>query len=180
MEGYIAQILLFAGTFAPRNWAYCDGSLVNIASNTALFSLLGTTYGGNGTTNFALPDLRSRVAVGAGQGPGLSNYALGQRGGTETVTLTQNQMPAHIHPATAAVSVGVSNASASTDDPDGGLLTTTGSAFYAGGTTAGNLGGVSSSLTIGNAGGNQPFSIEQPYLALNYVICIYGIFPSRN
>jgi microcystin-dependent protein len=180
MEGYIAQILLFAGNFAPRNWAFCDGSIQGIAQNTALFSLLGTTYGGNGTTTFALPDLRGRVAVGAGNGPGLTPRTLGEVGGTETVTLTLGQLPAHTHPATATASVGVSNSNANSDDPDGSLLTTTGSTFYATGTPTGHLGGVSASATIGIAGSNQPVSVQSPYLALNYVICMFGIFPSRN
>jgi microcystin-dependent protein len=180
MEGVIAQILLFAGTFAPRNWAYCNGQLIPIAQNSALFSLLGTTYGGDGRVNFALPNLQGRVAIGAGQGPGLSPYALGQAGGTEQVTLTTNNMPAHIHPATATVSVGVSSAGATAEDPDGALLTTTNAPFYATGAPGGHLGGVSASATVGMAGGNAPVAIMPPYLALNYVICLYGIFPSRN
>lgn len=180
MDAYIAQIMLFAGNFAPKSWAYCDGTVLSIAQNTALFSLLGTTYGGNGTTTFALPDLRGRVAVGAGQGPGLSNYSLGQSGGSETTVLTQAQMPAHTHPASATFSVGVSNAAANSDDPDGTLLTTTGSAFYATGAPAGRLGGVTANATIGIAGSSQPISIQSPFLVLNYIICMYGIFPPRN
>ena len=180
MEGVIAQILLFAGTFAPKNWAYCQGQIIAIQTNTALFSLLGTTYGGNGTTTFALPDLRGRVAIGAGQGPGLSNYVLGQAAGSETVTLTTANMPAHIHPATATVSVGVSGAGATADDPDGALLTTTNAPFYATGTPGGHLGGVTASAATGPTGNNQPVGIMPPYLALNYVICLYGIYPSRN
>ena len=97
MEGYLAQIMFMALNFTPRNWAPCDGRLISIASNTALFSLLGTTYGGNGTTTFALPDLRGRVPVGQGSGPGLSPYSLGQMGGVETVTLTTTQIPSHTH-----------------------------------------------------------------------------------
>jgi microcystin-dependent protein len=180
MEGVIAQILLFAGNFAPRNWAYCNGATVQISQNTALFSLLGTTYGGNGTTTFLLPDLRGRVAIGAGQGPGLSPYSLGQAAGSETVTLTINNMPAHIHPATASVAVGVSSAGATAEDPDGALLTTTNAPFYATGAPSGHLGGVTASATVGIAGSNAPVSIMPPYLALNYVICMFGIFPSRN
>ena len=101
---FIGQITLFAGNFAPRGWAFCNGQLLSIAQNTALFSILGTTYGGNGQTTFALPDLRGRVPVHAGQGPGLSNYDLGQQGGAESVTLTTAQMPAHTHPANANAS----------------------------------------------------------------------------
>jgi microcystin-dependent protein len=180
MEGVIAQILLFAGTFAPKNWAYCQGQIIAIQTNTALFSLLGTTYGGNGTTTFALPDLRGRVAIGAGQGPGLSIYDLGQVGGTEQVTLTTANMPAHNHPATGTVSVGVTNVAANSDDPDGSLLTTTGNPFYASGVPVGHLAGTSATVQVGIAGQSAPVGIMPPYLALNYVICLYGIYPSRN
>src|SRR6478672_10112699 len=96
-EPFLAEIIMFAGNFAPRGWAFCQGQILSIAQNTALFSLLGTTYGGNGQTTFALPDLRGRVPVGTGQGPGLSNYDLGQVSGSESVTLTVSQMPAHNH-----------------------------------------------------------------------------------
>lgn len=100
MEGYIAQIILFAGTFAPRGWAFCQGQILSISQNTALFSLLGTTYGGNGQTTFALPDLRGRAPIGTGQGPGLSSISLGQMAGTENVTLLITQLPAHTHTVT--------------------------------------------------------------------------------
>src|SRR5215475_4971153 len=96
-EPFLGQIMLVPYNFAPRGWAFCNGQLLSISQNTALFSLLGTTYGGNGQTTFALPDLRGRVPLSSGQGPGLSNYNLGQSGGQETVTLTGNQMPAHQH-----------------------------------------------------------------------------------
>jgi microcystin-dependent protein len=181
MEGTMATILLFAGNFAPKSWAFCDGSILAIQSNTALFSLLGTTYGGNGTTTFALPDLRGRVAIGAGNGPGLSMYMLGQVGGSETVTLNTQQMPAHNHVAQTTVSVGTSNNPANSDDPDASLLTSTSSPFYVNGSApAGHLAGVTANTTIGITGGNQPVNIQSPYLALNYVICVYGIYPSRN
>src|SRR5689334_24076195 len=98
-EPFLAEIVLFAGNFAPRGWAFCWGQILSIAQNTALFSLLGTTYGGNGQTTFALPNLASRFPIGAGQGPGLSNYTLGQLAGTESTTLTINNMPAHNHAA---------------------------------------------------------------------------------
>src|SRR6185295_12464655 len=96
-EPFIGMIVMFAGNFAPRNWAFCNGQLLSIAQNTALFSILGTTYGGDGRTTFALPDLRGRVPIHPGQGPGTSNYSLGQQGGVENVTVTQNQLPAHSH-----------------------------------------------------------------------------------
>jgi microcystin-dependent protein len=172
MEGYIAQILLFAGNFAPRNWALCQGQILPIASNTALFSLLGTTYGGNGTTNFALPNLQGRVAIGAGQGAGLSNYSLGQSGGVESVTLLATEIPAHTHTLKAVTEAGT------TPVPTGNYLANTGALDkeYAPTGTQTNM----NSGAISTVGGNQPHSNVQPYLGLNYVICLYGIFPSRN
>src|SRR5688500_3214635 len=98
MEGVIGYTTMFAGNFEPKNWAFCQGQIMSIASNTALFSILGTVYGGNGTTTFGLPDLRGRRVIGAGQGNGLSPYSLGETGGSANATLTQAQMPAHVHP----------------------------------------------------------------------------------
>lgn len=169
MEGYIAQIMFMALNFNPRYWAACDGRLLSIASNTALFSLLGTTYGGNGTTTFALPDLRGRVPVGMGTGSGLSSYSLGQMGGTEAVTLTTSQLPTHTH------SLLASSATPTTADPSGASLPTGSSRIYA-------AGGASIALAagIGTTGGSQPHENMQPYLVLNPVICMQGIFPSRS
>src|SRR5688500_15190919 len=112
MEGTIGEIRLFAGNFAPRSWAFCSGQILSIAQNTALFSILGTTYGGNGQTTFALPDLRGRVPLSPGQGPGLPNYTLGQMSGETTHTLTQSEMPTHNHTAAAASAGGSSGAPA--------------------------------------------------------------------
>lgn len=177
MEGYIAQIIMFAGNFAPRSWAYCDGSILSIAQNTALFALLGTTYGGNGQTTFALPDLRGRVPVGTFQGPGLANVNLGEMAGSANTTLIASQMPQHNHITT--VNVAVSDTGANTTEGDGKILGAPASnIFTAPGNASGNLGGVTA--TNGLAGGNQPFSNMQPYLGMNYVICLEGIFPSRN
>jgi microcystin-dependent protein len=165
-EPFLGQIMLFAGNFAPSGWALCDGQILSIQQNTALFSILGTTYGGNGTTNFALPDLRSRVPVHAGQGLGLSNYVLGQSAGEESVTLNVNEIPAHTHtqPAT--------NGQQTTNRPNTALPAE---------------GGVYSSTSDGSAlhptsstGGSQPHDNIQPYLTVNYVIALQGIFPSRN
>ncbi len=180
MDPVMAQVIMFAGNFAPRDWAYCDGSLQSIAENSALFSLLGTTYGGDGQNTFALPDFRGRVAVGTGAGSGRNPRTLGEMGGSETVTLTTGNLPAHNHPATATVQVGVTNVTANSDDPDGSLLTTTGAAFYATGAGSGHLGGVTASASTGLTGNNQPVGIMSPYLAMNYIICLYGIYPSRN
>ena len=177
MEGYMAQILMFAGNFAPKSWAFCQGQLLSISSNSALFSLLGTTYGGDGRTTFGLPDFRGRIPVGTGDGPGLSDYQLGQRAGTESTTLTVAQMPSHSHQVTPQLVVSTGNGT--TDEPDGNVLAGTSTPTYAPATSAnGKLAGLSATETP--AGGSQPFSIVQPYLAMNFVICIYGIFPSRS
>jgi microcystin-dependent protein len=173
MEGYLAQILFFAGNFAPRGWAFCQGQLLSIAQNTALFSLLGTTYGGNGQTTFALPDFRGRTAVGTGQGPGLSIISLGEVSGTETTTLNVNQLPAHTHALNASTAVGDASV------PTNALLANTGALDkeYKAATTANTPMHTSA---IGITGGSQPFSIRNPYLGMNYIICMEGIYPSRN
>ena len=175
MEGTIAEIRMFAGNFAPRNWAFCAGQTMAIASNTALFSLLGTTYGGNGQTTFALPDLRGRVPVGTGQGPGLSYISLGEVAGAATHTLTSTEMPAHTHTATAP------GAAASTTATPGTTVAPGPAALGAG--VSNNFGAATGNVaprTIGTAGGSQPHNNMQPYLGMNYIICLYGIFPSRN
>lgn len=173
MEGYIAQILFFAGNFAPRNWAFCQGQILSIAQNTALFSLLGTTYGGNGQTTFALPDLRGRVAVGTGQGPGLSSITLGQVAGTETTSLLVTQLPAHTHALNASTAAGDASV------PTNALLANSGALDreYKAATSADTA---MHTTAIGATGGSQPFSIRNPYLGMNYIICLFGIFPSRN
>ncbi len=174
MEGTLATIMLFAADFAPKYWAYCNGQLMAINTNTALFSLLGTTYGGNGTTNFALPDFQGRAAIGSGQGSGRSNYVLGQKSGTPNVTLTISNLAAHTHPATATLAA--TSAAPNTDEGPNNILAGTNS--YSTGPN-GSLGGVSEQPT-GITGSNAPVNIQQPYLGLNFVICLYGIFPSRN
>ena len=177
MEGYIAQIIMFAGNFAPRSWAFCQGQLLSIAQNTALFSLLGTTYGGNGQTTFGLPDFRGRMPIGTGQGPGLPSIDLGQVAGSPSVTLLITNMPAHNH--TATTTVGVTSLNASSEEPAGNIPATQVNNFYAPANTAnGSLGGVST--TVGIAGGSQPFDNHPPYLGMNFVICLEGIYPSRN
>ncbi len=172
-EPFLGMIAIYGFNFAPRGWAQCNGQILPIAQNTALFSLLGTTYGGNGQTTFALPDLRGRVSNSAGQGPGLSSYDLGQVGGTESATLTINNMPGHNHTYTipANASDGTTTEPSATTylgQPAANLYTTGGPGVQmAGGNT-------------GLTGGSQPFSILQPYLTLNYCIALEGIFPSRN
>jgi microcystin-dependent protein len=197
MEGTIGEIRMFAGNFNPRTWAFCQGQIMSIATNTALFSILGTTYGGNGQTTFALPDFRGRVAVGAGTGSGLTNVQLGQIGGTETVTLLTTQIPAHIHTATAGTggtgtaTLNAVTANGNTQNPSGNYLaasrTASVASYIASGTTAAmNAGSITLSNitagapTIGITGNSQPHSNMQPYLGMNYVICLFGIYPSRN
>ena len=170
-EPFLGMIATFGFGFAPRGWAQCNGQILPIAQNTALFSLLGTTYGGNGQTTFALPDLRGRVPIHQGQGPGLSNYDLGQVSGVENSTLTSNQMPQHTHVATLHASTQPAGDTLPTGNylADGGAyLSTTNTAMNAG------------AVTNGLAGGSQPFSLLQPYLVINFCICLEGIFPSRN
>jgi len=167
-----ALIRLFPYNFAPRGFAYCNGQLLPIAQNTALFSLLGTTYGGNGQTTFALPDLRGRVALSSGQGPGLSNYDLGQFGGEETVTLTNVEVPVHNHLVVAH------NSNGAYARPQGRVP-----GRLSGGTTgyaAASNGATMAPATITPTGGGQPHTNVQPYLTLNYCIALEGIFPSRN
>ncbi len=180
-EPYIGSIALFAGNFPPKNWAFCQGQIMNIAQNTALFSILGTTYGGNGTTTFALPNLQGRVAIGAGQGPGLSNYDLGQTGGSESVTLGTSQMPAHTH----ALSLGlnVKNLAGNSRTPVGNVLANEAGGVVAPYSTASpdnTMAAGAVSGTAATAGSSSPVSIVQPLLAINYIIALYGVFPSRN
>ncbi len=183
MDTFISSILLWPCNFAPVGWAFCNGQILSIAQNAALFSLLGTTFGGNGTTTFALPDMRGRVPVGAGQGPSLSNYNLGQVGGAEHVTLTISNLPSHAHSFT--VSASNANATVSTPAAPNNVLAAPydGTAFnsvngYNNSTpnTALNVG----SPNTGLIGSNTPVPILPPYLGLNYIIALNGIFPSRS
>ena len=177
MEGYLAQIIMFAGNFAPNGWAFCQGQILSIAQNTALFSLLGTTYGGNGQTTFALPDFRGRVPVGTGQGPGLPNVDLGEASGTNTNTILTSNMPSHSH--TTTVNVAVSDANANSAEGEGKILgTPLANIFVPANNASGNMGGVT--VTAAPIGGNQPINNMQPYTGMNFVICLEGIYPSRN
>jgi microcystin-dependent protein len=181
MDPYMAQVIIFGGNFAPLNWMFCHGQLLSIANYSALFSLIGTSYGGDGQHTFALPNLQGRVPVGTGTGPGRSSYDLGQISGTEHVTLLSSNLPAHNHPITVTASVGVSSAGATAEDADGALLTTTNAPFYATGAAGGHLAGIAhGTVAIGPAGSNASFSNRSPYLTINYIICVEGIYPSRN
>ncbi|MDQ1357508.1 MAG: hypothetical protein QOE07_1185 [Acidimicrobiaceae bacterium] len=169
-EPFLGEIRTFGFNFAPRGWAFCAGQLLAISQNTALFSLLGTTYGGNGQTTFALPDLRGRVGISVGQGPGLENYDLGEVNGAESVTLTPGQMPTHAH------NVVANGGAASATRPGGAVPAQTAASSYAPAPDGTNM----NPGMIANAGGSQPFDNRQPFLVLNFCIALQGIFPSRN
>jgi microcystin-dependent protein len=185
MEGMIGEIRLFAGNFAPKNWSFCNGATINITANTALFSILGTTYGGNGTTNFLLPNLQGRTAIGAGNGPGLSPITLGEISGTESTTLTLGNLPAHAHTAI----VNASNAPSTSGTPEGqypaGLTSRIGATGYtirigAYGNDVAGAPMAADMVTLAAAGSNQEISVLNPYLGMNYVICMFGVFPVRQ
>jgi len=182
MDEFIAIIKMFGGNFAPRGWALCNGQILSIAQNTALFSLLGTTFGGNGQTTFALPDLRGRVPIHPGQGPGLSPYTLGQSAGSETVTLLTGQIPQHVHQFAVPTSSATGNdAQPGNNLPAAGTANVSGSDVellnYRSGV---NADGAMKPGNTGIAGGSQPHENIQPYLCVNFIICLEGIFPSRN
>lgn len=176
-DPYLGEIRMFGFTFAPQGWAFCNGQLLSITQNTALFSLLGTTYGGNGTTTFQLPDFRGRVPIHFGNGVGLSPYVEGQIGGVETVTLTLPQSASHTHLVYADGDVASNNS----PSPSGNALAT----FATGGDIYATAAGIKKAVTmnpemIGAAGGGQPHPNIQPYLVVNFCIALNGIFPSRN
>lgn len=181
-EPFIGEIKIFGFNFAPVGYLLCQGQILSIAQNTALFSLLGTTYGGNGQTTFGLPDLQGRVAKNQGQGPGLPSYAIGQVGGNTSVSIMTSNMPAHTHPATGiTANLPVASTAGTVNSPVGSYLAQSPVDMYATASTAGkNYGSLAVSGNTGTAGGSQPIGIENPYLVVNYSIAIYGIFPSRN
>lgn len=172
-EPFVAEIRIFAGNFAPRGWAFCNGQLLPVSQNTALFSLIGTTYGGDGRTTTALPNLKGRAAMHPGRGPGLTSRRLGQRGGTEMVTLSEAQMPNHTH-----TLMGVNNPSLvrlpSTTVTMGrsrGAL-----AYHASDNNLKNL----ASQTLPNTGGSQAHNNLQPFISMNFIIALVGLYPSRS
>ncbi len=180
MEGFIGQIMMFGGNFAIRSWALCNGQLLPIAQNSALFSILGTTYGGDGRTTFGLPDMRGRSPMHWGSGPGLTPRSIGQKLGGETVTLTTAQIPSHTHPATTTTQVAVSSATGSEANVNGQFLANHPGAFNEDPTASAMLGGPSSTTTVGNAGGSQSHNNMQPNQVVTFLICLFGVFPSRN
>ncbi|WP_420387527.1 phage tail protein [Roseivirga sp.] len=203
MEGTIGEIRGFAGNFSPRTWAFCQGQLLAISQNSALFSILGTTYGGDGRTTFALPDLRGRIPIHSGTGPGLTPRPLGARAGTETNTMSYNQLPVHHHfvtggvlPVSGTISahMNVNNSAGSDSNPDDGYLGVEGgslglyepnhdSSSLASGAIQVSTSGLAvdaSTITLDNAGASQPINNIMPYGTLNWIICMFGIYPSRN
>jgi len=178
-EPFLAEIVMFGGNFAPRNWAFCDGQLLPISQNTALFSLLGTIYGGDGRTTFALPDLRGRTAIGPRTGPGLSSYREGQRGGLETVTLNQTQMPSHTHAATATVHA-TSTAGNSAVPTDNLMAVKSRTNIYSDAAPDVMMNTAAVTVSNVNTGGNLSHENRMPFLAINHIIAIQGTFPSRN
>lgn len=194
MDEFLGTIKIFGFNFAPRGWMTCQGQTLAISSNSALFALLGTTYGGNGQTTFGLPNLQGRAPIGIGTGPGLPAYQIGQVGGVNAVTLLQTQLPQHTHAATAAsTSTSTStmyaeSAAPSGQNPNGKMLAT--GQFYTDPVAANNRAmgpdsvatttTTTTTVTVQPAGGSQPVDITNPYMAVNYCICTEGVFPSRN
>lgn len=170
-EPFVGEVRMFAGNFAPRGWAFCDGQLLAVSQNDALFSLLGTIYGGDGRTTFGLPDLRGRIPIHAGTGPGLSPRRLGAKGGSEAETLTVNQLPSHTHTwrATTAVAQNRSPETNALASPTADIYTQTLS-------PATNL----RIDTVTPVGGSRSHSNLMPYLCINYIIALFGIYPSRQ
>jgi len=169
-QPYVGEIRMFGGNFSIAGWAFCDGSLLPISENETLFQLIGTTYGGDGQNTFALPDLRGRVPIHMGQGPGLSNYNLAESAGVESVTLTQNQIPIHTH-------APVASNTGNSDNPSG--------SFWANSTTGKPYSAAPPAIqmnpgTVASTGGSQPHDNMIPFLCVTYLISLFGIFPSPN
>jgi microcystin-dependent protein len=174
MDPFVAEIRIFPFNFAPKGWAWCDGQLLPLSQNTALFSLLGTTYGGDGKSNFALPDLEGRAPMHPGQGPGLSLHDLGETGGSETVSLLQSEIPAHSH----ALMASVENGTQGSLVPGITIASSVGGALYQS-NTSGNLVQMNGN-SLAPAGGDQPHNNLQPYLTFYFNIALQGVFPPRT
>lgn len=190
MDGYMGEIRLFSGNFPPRGWAFCNGALLDIADNTALFSLLGCTFGGDCRSVFGLPDTRGRVVIGRGQGPGIPyDFDMGDYGGAEKVIISQSQLPAHIHSLQKDISGEVTPLAVSdigtSDDPQGNIFaaTSTGVKTYAAtadNVMADNAVSVHANIAAGNTGDDQAHDNIMPVTALNYIICTEGQYPMRS
>ncbi|MGH1541826.1 MAG: phage tail protein [Arenicella sp.] len=169
-EPFIAEIRIFAGNFAPRGWAFCDGQLLPVSQNTALFSLIGTTYGGDGRSTTALPNMQGNTPMHPGRGPGLTSRRLGERGGTEMVTLAETQMPSHTHTLSASEEDGTQGNPATNTLPGAGVD------MYS---PPSNLTSMSSQM-LPETGGSQSHNNLQPFLAINFIIALVGLYPSRS
>ncbi len=169
-QSYVGEMRIFAGNFAPVDWMFCEGQLVSITDYDALFSLIGTTYGGDGVKTFALPDMRGRISLHIGQSPGLPNYVMGQKGGVETVTLTVATMPSHTHPYNASTNAGTG------PTPVGAVAASSNTVkIYKAAAPATPMDANSLAAT----GGNQPHDNVQPYICINYIISMVGIYPTK-
>ena len=176
-EPFLGEIKIFAGTFAPRGWSFCDGQLLAISANSALFSLLGTIYGGDGRTTFALPDLRGRVPMGWGNGPGLTNRPIGNRGGSETAVVSGvGQLPSHNHNGT----LQAVNLPANTVNPEGNQFAVSTVAAYHSGSVRGATPVLMNAAALENTGGGQAHGNVAESLAINFIIALVGIYPSRS
>jgi microcystin-dependent protein len=182
MTPYLAQIMMFGGNFAPRGWAQCNGQLLAITQNTALFSLLGTMYGGDGRTTFALPDMRGRTPVGVGHGPGLSDYRQGPGGGYEQVRLSIPNLPSHDHSASGTVKASFTPPAGQGNQPlpTNNNLAGNGTNMYSNQATNVEMAAGNVDVKVGETGGNMPFSVVQPWCAVQIIIALQGVFPSRS
>lgn len=171
-EPFVAEIRIFAGNFAPRGWAFCDGQLLPVSQNTALFSLIGTTYGGDGRSTTALPNLQGRAAMHPGRGPGLTSKRLGQRGGVEMVTLSEAQMPNHHHSQMATTDDGLQD----DPNPNSTVAVALGTTMFA---TPGTVVDMADQA-LDSTGGSQAHNNMQPYLTMNFIIALVGLYPSRS
>ena len=179
MDSFVGSIFSFGFNFAPYGWAQCNGQLLPISQNQALFSLIGTTYGGDGVTTFAVPNLQGRTPIGTGTGPGLSAHVLGQSGGSETVTLTSANLPVHTHPVL-SVSLPVNTTTGDQPNPVNNYFGVTSSTIGNGYNGAGPVKMASDTGVSGITGSSIPMNILSPFLVINYCISLYGIFPARN
>ncbi|WP_299711863.1 tail fiber protein [uncultured Tenacibaculum sp.] len=202
-EGFLGEVKMFAGNFVPRGWALCQGQLMSISQNQALFAVIGTIYGGDGRTTFALPDYRGRIPRGTGNGPGLQPAVIGQKGGVEFKTLSLLEMPIHNHnavftsagatPTNISISIPAVADAGSTGDPENAslaipelgssevnLYSTEQTDINLKPFTASALINASGTVTVGQTGGSQSFDNRQPFTTINYIICVSGVFPSRN
>ena len=180
MDGTIGVIKPFAGSFAPSNWAFCNGQLLPINQFQALFAILGTNYGGDGIRTFGLPDLRGRAAVDVGQGTGLSVYVIGQQTGNAVTALTGNQLPAHNHTVAGTIAMGTTNLPANSETPVGNYFANDGSTRYDTQNDGVTMKPANVSLLANNINNNPALNNMMPYLCITYIICLFGIFPSRN